>query len=85
MHCHVTANMPVVCQRCGQPFELPLEIKSQLCVVENDDLAKQLPAVYEPLVTDSQPVVLIDIVEEELLLAMPMAPRHAERACPQLG
>ena len=82
--CHVKAGLPMQCQRCGQPMILPVDSTTALCAVANDALAKALPAQYEPLVTENAPVALLDIVEEELLLAVPMIPRHAQGACPSV-
>lgn len=82
IHSHVTAQLPVLCQRCGQAMVLPIDVSTQLCVVADDQLAKQLPADYEPLVIAEGVVSLGDIVEEELLLAVPMIPKHPEDKCP---
>lgn len=82
IHSHVTAQLPVLCQRCGQAMVLPVDVSTQLCVVADDQLAKQLPADYEPLVIAEGVVSFGDIVEEELLLAVPMIPKHPEDECP---
>ena len=48
-----------------------------MACVWNDDDAAQLPASYEPLIVQ-ETANLSDIVEEELLLAIPASPMHAE-------
>ncbi len=80
--CHVLANLQVACQRCGQPLELAVDVQSTLCVVTSDDQAKSLPVGYDPLVTGGNEVLLLNIIEDELLLAIPMIPRHEEEKCP---
>lgn len=81
VHCHVAAQLPLLCQRCGQMMTYPVDVTSQLCVVVSDEMAKQLPSDYEPLMVTDGGVPLQDIVEEELLLAIPMIPRHKEGEC----
>lgn len=81
VQCRVKASLPMQCQRCGQIMELPVDTATDLCVVASGKLAKKLPAQYEPLVTENAPVALLDIIEEELLLAIPMVPRHVDDSC----
>lgn len=82
VHCAITTCLKVICQRCAGSMELPVAIDSSLCVIANDKLAEKLPKRYEPLVTEEGMVSLKDVVEEELLLAIPMIPRHNEADCP---
>ena len=46
------------------------------CIWDDEDAA-QLPSSYEPLIVQ-ETANLSDIVEEELLLAIPASPMHAE-------
>lgn len=82
INCHIEAILYVQCQRCGQTMSLPLSLDSTLCLVKSDEQAKRLPAGYEPLMADDVQIVPLDIIEEELLLAIPMVPRHIEAQCP---
>lgn len=85
VHCHVTAQLPLLCQRCGQEMMYPIDVTTQLCAVVSDQMAKQLPSIYEPLMLTDGRVPLQDIVEEELLLAIPMIPRHPDGDCPAVA
>ncbi len=80
--CYIEAILHVQCQRCGQMMSLPLTVNSKLCMVKNDGQAKQLPVNYEPLMASDVQIVPLNIIEEELLLAIPMVPRHIEAQCP---
>lgn len=82
VHCKITTCLIVVCQRCAGAMELPVTIDSSLCVIANDRQAEKLPNRYEPLVTEEGMVDPTDVIEEELLLAIPMIPRHNEADCP---
>lgn len=77
------AELDATCQRCLQPMILPLHVNIALGIVRALDEAEQLPDEYEPLVlastTEGQP--LATIIEDELLLALPVAPLHEEAQC----
>lgn len=75
---HVGADVEVtlICQRCLQPMQLLLEGESQVALVENLAQADALPEDVEPVWVESRKVDLRDVVEEELLLALPLVPMH---------
>jgi uncharacterized protein len=74
---HIKAEVVLECQRCLGVMIQPLETRTVMACVWNDDDAAQLPASYEPLIVQ-ETANLSDIVEEELLLAIPASPMHAE-------
>jgi uncharacterized protein len=72
------------CQRCLQPFELPVEIERSLRFVAGEAQAEALDADSEEDVLALQPALdLRTLVEDELLLAWPIVPRHAVCTLPQ--
>ena len=78
----ISAKVMLECQRCGHAVEVMLDLKPHLMVVVSDEQAKQVPRSYEPLITDGASLKLVDVLEEEILLALPMVPRHTEGGCP---
>jgi len=66
------------CQRCLEPMSLPLELKFRLGIVTSHEAALRLHDRYEPLVAGSEPALVADIVSDEVLLAMPLVPAHAD-------
>lgn len=64
------------CQRCLEPVELHLTGAISLAMVWSEDDAKQLPSEYEPWVVAQDQADLYEIIEEELLLALPLVPAH---------
>jgi uncharacterized protein len=44
--------------------------------------AERLPLRYEPYLVEESPLLLRDVVEDELLLALPNVPMHDEKDCP---
>lgn len=77
----IQAEFMVVCQRCLQTFNYKTEVPVNLSPVTNEAAAKRLPESYEPLfVTADEPVSLAEIIEEELLLSLPLVTKH--EVCP---
>ena len=72
----VEADVVLTCQRCLRPMQQRLASKSQL--VFTDEGSAELPEGYEAVAGDPQALDLAALVEDELLLALPIIPRHAE-------
>jgi DUF177 domain-containing protein len=76
----IDATVNVTCQRCMEAMALALSSRPQLLLLrpgERDDLAESGNAV----VLD-RPITLGMLVEDELLLTMPMVPMHPVDSCP---
>ena len=69
------AGVTIECQRCLRPVRRTVESESRLAFVAREDAT--LPAEHEPVVGDPRRVDLAALVEEELLLAVPLFARHA--------
>lgn len=80
IHGALTGGVDLCCQRCNQKLYLPLTENFYLSPVSSDEAAKRLKEPYEPLMITEDPVVLAELLEDELLLALPMAPKHED--CP---
>ena len=75
------AQLNLICQRCLQPMVLPVDAEFALGLVTSEEAAEQLPTHYEPLLV-SGPVQLAEIIEDELILAVPFVPLHPMGQCP---
>ena len=71
----VEAELPLTCQATLETYRHRVMRKSLLGVVEDQAEQESLPGHYEPTCTEAGKVVFADIVEDELLLAMPQVPR----------
>jgi DUF177 domain-containing protein len=72
----VEADVVLTCQRCLKPMPRRLASESQL--VFADEGSAGLPEGYEAVEGDPQALDLAPLVEDELLLALPIIPQHAE-------
>jgi uncharacterized protein len=71
------------CQRCLQPVTVDLQVRRRLRFVEGETQAAELDADSDDDVLAIEHALdLHALVEDELLLALPMVPRHAHCAAP---
>ncbi|MDJ0878408.1 MAG: YceD family protein [Halieaceae bacterium] len=80
----VSAELTVACQRCLQPMPLAIESENTLAIVGSDEMAKQLPASLDPWVVAEEQGDLWDLVEDELILEIPVVAYCDTDACKQL-
>lgn len=76
----VTADLMLTCQRCLGPMQRKLSLESNL--VFADEGAPELPGGFEAIGGDPRKLDLGTLVEDELLLGLPLIPHHeAGEAC----
>lgn len=82
LHLQASAEVQLVCQRCLQPMPVPLQVQRSFLFVRDEATAEQLDEEMEDdvLVLPRQ-LDLLELLEDELILALPLVPRH--EACPQ--
>lgn len=73
----VQARLTMICQRCLEPMEVRIERDLLLALVRSEAETGRLPGKYEPLLVTPEPMAVAGIVEDELLLALPIVPLHA--------
>lgn len=79
-------GVDLICQRCLGPLWLLLEVPVSLGLVRSEAEADRLPEEYEPLLVAEGVVRVADLIEDELLLALPQIPRHDDaRECEANG
>lgn len=74
----VTAAPEVICQRCMQPMRWPVDVKSRVALVSDYDAAGKVPAEMEVFLVEGDSVSVRDLVDEEVMLALPHVARHDE-------
>lgn len=78
----ISAALHVECQRCLESVRLEVVAPVSLALVWAEKQIPSLPSRYEGLVVGTEPVDLYELVEEELLLSLPLVPAHPPGQCP---
>lgn len=81
---HVKAELHFICQRCMQPMTHVVDAEVALGLVANRDDVDKVAAHYEPLIIEEVPTPLLPIIEDELLLAVPIVALHETGLCAAL-
>lgn len=69
------------CQRCLAPYALPIDLELALILVESDSEAETLPEELDALVVgERRSMHTVDMLEDDLILALPIVPRCATEA-----
>lgn len=84
LHCQVKGRLKMQCQRCLEAMEYALDTRSDLVLAQNEAELLRLDELEEEaddaILADHQLNVLA-LVEDEVLLNLPMAPRHSAGTC----
>lgn len=76
-----SATLPMTCQRCLHSVDVPLEVEREFRFVADEATAEALDGDSdEDLLALSREFDLRELIEDELLMALPVVPRHEE--CP---
>ncbi len=76
---HVTArvSMPLVCQRCMGPMDVALDVNPSFRFVSTEEIAlAQDEEAEEDVLVFSREFNLATLIEDEMLMALPLIPRH---------
>lgn len=74
----VAGSVLLTCQRCMRPCECRIDDAARLVVVADGD--EQAPGGYEAVAGDAERLALSELIEEQVLLGMPMVPMHEDQA-----
>ncbi|MGQ2980761.1 MAG: YceD family protein [Polaromonas sp.] len=82
VHLQASASLPLTCQRCMGAVATPLEIDQWYRFVADEDIAMaEDDASEEDLLVMAPQFDLQAVVEDELLMALPLVPMH--ETCPE--
>lgn len=77
----IRASLAVTCQRCLEPLELEITERVEFGVVVDERSAGRLPEGIEPVEPDGERLSLLRLVEDEMIMAVPLVPKHAPESC----
>jgi len=74
----ISTDIVAVCQRCLEPFELPLRTTLKMLLLKTAD-ATSLQDEFEIWEVEGDEIRPLDIVEEALIMALPLSAVHPSR------
>jgi len=81
LHLTVNVSLPLTCQRCMGPVDIEVDVKRSFRFVASEEMAEEQDEEAEEDVLALDPEFsLSDLIEDEVLMALPVVPRHDE--CP---
>jgi len=84
MNGEIKASLSLLCERCSEPMVYEVDIVSSLAIINSERKIAGLAEQYEPWIIDNDnPVLLSNIVEDELILAIPLVPKHSHACLPK--
>lgn len=76
----VTTSVTMQCQRCMESMEVGVSSEVSLAFVRTEKQAQGLPSYYDPLIVEEE-TSLSELVEDEIILALPAVPLHEPEQC----
>jgi uncharacterized protein len=82
IHGEMQAEVELICQRCMGDMQYPLQESFDLMLIESEAELAVVPDSHEAWIANALHLNVLELVEEQLLLAMPLIPKHVdERDC----
>ena len=77
----LAAKLEMTCQRCLQAAPLELQESIKLALLVSEDQINGLDPEWDPWITTEPKLELADLVEEQLMLALPIVHMHEDINC----
>ena len=81
LHGEIRGRLPLTCQRGLHAFDWDCDVALSLALVESEAEEEKLLKDAEPYRVEDDELPLRDLVEDEVLLALPMMPRCEDPDC----
>lgn len=78
---HIDTKLALQCQRCMEPLVCEIISDFSLGIVNTLDEANSLPEQYEPAMAVEGSLALRDLIEDEIILNLPLIPKHEPQEC----
>lgn len=78
---HLETKLTLQCQRCMEPYIYEIISDFVLGIVSTLDEIDALPDGYEPALAKEGQLALRELIEDELILNLPIIPKHEPEVC----
>lgn len=75
---HIWGELPLICQKCLAVYRESLDQEAQFQLLETEDEVENFPLddEFEDVLLNSEQFNLLEVLEDEVLLSIPLMPRH---------
>ena len=73
------ASLELECQRCLQPLEYPMVVDFRLMIDASDEMVEH--SSEDTLYSDDGYIEIEEVIEDEMILALPLVAMHEDTAC----
>ena len=75
------SKVELECQNCMEPFQIEVKCEISVEVVTDESKLQKLDQIEDAIVEPGKLISVADLVEDHLILALPMIPRHEIGKC----
>jgi uncharacterized protein len=80
IHGELVATVDLVCQRCMGVVQHPLQETFELMLAATEAELALVPESHEPWIVNASRLNVLELVEEQLLLALPLIAKHVDES-----
>jgi len=74
----ITGQLSLRCQRCLEPLAWPVRIETCLSVLDDEEQTALIASPFDSVLAGAGGLNLVEVIEDEILAALPMAPVHED-------
>ena len=79
-----TASLVLFCERCSEAMNYDVKVDCLLALLNHEQEVENLAEQYEPWLIDNDDLIVVSsVVEDELILALPLVAKHKEACLPK--
>ena len=78
---NISCILQLQCQRCMEPYSFEVSNKIKLAIVHTEEEAEKLSKGYDTIVANDDILIIQDVIEDELIINLPVVPRHPLKEC----
>ena len=77
----IKGTLKLLCQRCLEQMDFTINVDLLIAFLASEFDGEKLGGEYDPYIVTDTPIMLSDIIEDELLLTLPTIPKHENTQC----
>ena len=78
----IQAQLTMICQRCLGEVMIPIECITRIGIVQNEHDLDVLDEELDPFQSEDGNISVLKLIEDEILLGLPLSPMHDKADCP---